>query len=57
MEKVSGVRVRGQASGGVVQGYLAHKNRHPPRDSHGALGIGQLKGPRGVRFLMSEVPL
>ena len=57
MEKVSGVRVRGQASGGVVQGYLAHKNRQPPPDSHGVLGIGQLQGPRVVRFGMSKVPL
>ena len=37
----------------TLQGYLAHKTPPPPR----GLGIGLLKGPRGRRFLMSEVPL
>jgi len=40
-----------------VQGYLAHKKRTPPWDYHRALGTGLLQGPRGGRFLMSEVPL
>ena len=29
----------------------------PPPDHHKALYIGLLQGPRGVRFLVSEVPL
>ena len=29
----------------------------PPQDHHRALGIALLYGPRGARFLMSEVPL
>ena len=41
----------------TVQGYLAHKETpnpgHPPR----TLGIGLRCGPRGVQFLISDVPL
>jgi len=41
-----------------IQGYLAHKKTPPPpKDHHRALGIGLLSGPRGERFLMSEVSL
>jgi len=39
------------------QGYLAYKKPPPPSDHHRPLGIVLLWGPRGVRFLMSEVPL
>ena len=39
-----------------IQSHLAHKKPSPPQDHHRALGIGLL-GPRGVRFLVSEVPL
>ena len=35
---------------------LMRKNP-PPEDSHGALGISLLQGPRSALFLMSEVPL
>ena len=37
-----------------LQGYLAHKK---PPPSPRALGMGLLSGPRGRRFLVSEVPL
>ena len=41
-----------------VQGYLAHKNQPPPPQGfHRALGLVVLKVPRGVLFLMGEVPL
>ena len=33
------------------------RNRTPPKGPHRALGIVLLQGPRGRRFLMSEVPL
>ena len=46
------------ASNNTLQGYLAHKkNRTPPKDGHRSLGMVLLQGPRGWRFLMSEVPL
>ena len=42
----------------AAQGYLAHKKQQPPlEDHHRATGIVLLQGPRGVRFLMREVPL
>ena len=41
----------------ALQGYLAHKKLLPPYYHHRSLGIGLLKGPGRVRFLMSEVPL
>ena len=31
--------------------------RRPPQDHHRALGMVLQQGPRGWRFLMSEVPL
>ena len=41
-----------------IQGYLADLNTpHPPQDRRRTIGIGLRKGPRGVRFLVSEVPL
>ena len=33
------------------------RNSPPPQDHYRALGIVLLQGPRGARFLMSEVPL
>ena len=39
----------------AVQGYLAHKKPQPPLGT--PRGICLLQGPRGWRFLMSEVPL
>ena len=33
------------------------ENAHPPRTPLRTLVIGLLKGPRGRRFLVSEVPL
>ena len=33
------------------------RNRPPPREYHRALGIALLKGPKGKRFLVSEVSL
>ena len=41
----------------ILQGYLAHKKQCPPSDLPRALRIGLLQGPRGGRFLVSEVPL
>ena len=41
----------------AVQGYLAHKRALTTEDRCRALGIAILKGPRGLRFLMREVPL
>ena len=42
----------------ALQGYLAHKKTPPPLEAHPrALRIGLPWGPRGRRFLMSEVPL
>ena len=41
----------------ALQRYLAHKKPRPPWDLYKALGIVLLYGPRGVLFLMSEVPL
>ena len=38
--------------GECVQGYLAHKQRSTPLGPY-----GKRQGPRGVRFLVSEVPL
>ena len=32
------------------------RNRTPPKDYLRTIGIGLLKGPRGERFLMREVP-
>ena len=40
-----------------IQGYLAHKKHPYPWYHHMSLGIGLCEGPRGVRFLVSEVPL
>ena len=40
-----------------LKGYLAHKKQPPPESHHRALGIFLLYGPRGVLFLMSEIPL
>ena len=40
-----------------MQRYLAHKKPPPPWDRHRTLRIFLLQGPRGRRFLMSEVPL
>jgi len=40
-----------------MQGYLEHKKHPDPEDHRRALGIVQVQGPRGKRFLMSEVPL
>ena len=40
-----------------VQGYLTHKTPSPSYDHPRVLGIVPLKGPRGSRFLMGEVPL
>ena len=40
-----------------VQRYLAHKKVPIAQDHRRALGIGLLLGPRGRRFLMSEVLL
>ena len=40
----------------VLHRYLAEKKR-PPWDFHRGLGIVLLEGPKGARFLMSEVPL
>jgi hypothetical protein len=40
-----------------IQGYLADQNTPPPpQDRRRTIGIGLRKGPRGVRFLVSEVP-
>ena len=36
---------------------LAHKKKTSPQDPHRTLGISLWKGPRGLRFLMSEVLL
>ena len=33
------------------------RNCPPPQDHCRSLGIGLMKGPRGLLFLMSEVPL
>ena len=41
----------------TMQGYLAHKKTPTPLDRHRSLGMVLLQGPRGVRFLISEVPL
>jgi hypothetical protein len=40
-----------------VQGYLAHKNAHPPEDHDRSLGIRLLQGPTGGLFLISEASL
>ena len=42
--------------GGYI-GYLTHKKTPTPYDRYRVLGIVLLQGPRGVRFLISEVPL
>ena len=54
---MSGARQGGTLRAKRVQGYLAHKKPPPPQDFHRALGIVLLQGPKGARFLMSEVPL
>ena len=41
----------------TLQGCLAHKKQNSPVEYHNALGMVLLQVPRGVRFLMSEVPL
>ena len=41
----------------LYRGASLIRNCPPPPDHHRALGIVLLKGPRGVLFLMSEVPL
>ena len=40
-----------------VRGYLAHTKTPTSQDTPRTLGIVLLQGPRGVRSLMSEVPL
>ena len=47
----------GRASPRPLQGYLAHKKPPSPLGHCRALGRGLLQGPRGVRFLISEVYL
>ena len=47
---------RGKASD-ATQGYLAYKKTPPHQDHHRLLGIVLLQGPRGMLFLMSEIPL
>ena len=37
--------------------HLAYKKQPSPQDHHRALGTSLLQGPRGVLFLISEVPL
>ena len=45
-------------SGAVGSTGVPHSQKnHPPKDHHMALDASLLKGPRGLRFLMSEVPL
>ena len=46
-----------ESLGSPYRGTSRIRNRQPPQDSHRALGIGLLQGPRVGRFLMSEVPL
>ena len=42
----------------AAQGYLAHKNPHPPLDPTVGLYLGSYGGPRGgALFLMNEVAL
>ena len=41
----------------VLQGYLANKKTPSPRTLQQAYAYGPRAVPRGVRFLMSEVPL
>ena len=43
-------------SGGAYRGTSLIRNSNPLWDHHRALGVGLLQGPRGGRFLMSEVP-
>ena len=43
--------------GYVYRGTSLIKKRPPPEDPPRTLGTGLRKGPRGVRFLVSEVPL
>ena len=40
-----------------MEGYLAHEKPPLSEDHRMALGICLLQGPRGVRFLISEVTL
>ena len=40
-----------------IHGYLAPKKKFTPPDPPRTLGIGLRLGLRGVRFLVSEVPL
>ena len=40
-----------------AQGYPVHKKTPNPLELHRALGMVLLYGPRGRRFLMSEVSL
>ena len=40
-----------------LQGYLAHKKKRTPLGPPRTPGIGLRLGPRGVCFLVSEVPL
>ena len=42
---------------GPYGGTLLIRKCPPPQDHHRALGISLLQGPRGMRFLMREVPL
>jgi hypothetical protein len=41
----------------TLQGYLTHEKPPPPQEHHRSLGIVQLFGPTGWRFLVSEVTL
>ena len=41
----------------ALQGYLNHNKTPTPLGLHRALGIVLLQGIRGMRFLVSEVPL
>ena len=55
--RVQGVCLRIRVLGLGVQGYLAYKKTPTPPGPPRSLGIGLRKGPRGVRFRVSEVPL
>ena len=41
----------------TLQGYLAHEKAPIPLGTPRTLGIGLRKGPKGMCFLVSEVPL
>ena len=57
VERAGPTRCGSGSSLNGLQGYLAHDKTLTPLGLPQTLGTGLLQGPRGLHFLVSEVPL